>query len=448
MGSMKRTLIVQFFLLLLLIVLLGQTLQAATSTNVKDKDAIILQGFNWESYNKKHYVDITNKAQQIKDAGFNALWFPPVSYAYDGEGLYPHSRGYIPLGYTNFNSSYGSESELIQAVQKLKSFGISPIADLVFNHRGVSYYEPGHQGDNNYARFTDYDWGLWAFTSGTGQNGHGAKDTGDDFAYAFDIDITNSTVRNDLSILVKQLKNQIGFEGWRYDYVKGYRGEFVSHLNDQTKPNISIGEYWTTMSYCGDNNLCSNQDSHRQEIINWMDSTWKGINNKTADDASLAFDFTTKGILQEAVRKGEYWRLKDSQGKATGVLGWWPEKSVTFIDNHDTGSTQGHWPFGNRDQVLLGYVYILTHPGIPTVFWDHFFHWNLKKEISELIRLRKSAGIKSNSSLEILQAKQGLYVAQINKNTLVKIGKGHWSAGPEFSDPIQGHNYTIWLKSR
>ena len=446
MRFMKRTLIVQFFLLLLLIVLLGQSLQA--STGVKDHNAIILQGFNWESYNKRHYVEITNKAQDIKDAGFNAVWFPPASYAYDGEGLYPHSRGYIPLGYMNFNSSYGSESELIQAVSKLKSFGISPIADLVLNHRGVSYYEPGHQGDNNYARFTDFDWGLWAFTSGTGQNGHGAKDSGDDFSYAFDIDITNQTVRSDLSKLVKQLKHQIGFEGWRYDYVKGYRGEFVTYLNDQTNPNISIGEYWTTMSYCGDNNLCPNQDSHRQEIINWMDSTWKGLPGKTAKDASLAFDFTTKGVLQESVRKGEYWRLKDSQGKPTGVLGWWPEQSVTFIDNHDTGSTQGHWPFGNRDQVLLGYVYILTHPGVPTVFWDHYFHWNLKSEIKELIRIRKQSKITSNSKVEILQAKQDLYVARINDQLLVKIGKGHWSAGPEFATPIQGHNYTIWLKSR
>ena len=168
MRFMKRTLIVQFFLLLLLIVLLGQSLQAALNTGaagntgVNDSRAIILQGFNWESYNKDHYLEIFNNSEEIKNAGFNFVWFPPVSYGYDGEGLYPHSRGYIPLSYMNFNSSYGSESELIQAVSKLKTLGVSPIADLVLNHRGVSYYEPGHQGDNNYARFTDFDWGLWA----------------------------------------------------------------------------------------------------------------------------------------------------------------------------------------------------------------------------------------------------------------------------------------------
>ena len=28
-----------------------------------------------------------------------------------------------------------------------------------------------------------------------------------------------------------------------------------------------------------------------------------------------------------------------------GMIGWWPSRAVTFVDNHDTGSTQAHWPF-------------------------------------------------------------------------------------------------------
>lgn len=38
--------------------------------------------------------------------------------------------------------------------------------------------------------------------------------------------------------------------------------------------------------------------------------------------------------------KGEFWRMRDSHGKPPGVIGWWPSRAVTFIDNHDTGSTQ------------------------------------------------------------------------------------------------------------
>ena len=31
--------------------------------------------------------------------------------------------------------------------------------------------------------------------------------------------------------------------------------------------------------------------------------------------------------------------------QSAGVLGWWPSRAVTFLDNHDTGSIQAHWPF-------------------------------------------------------------------------------------------------------
>lgn len=41
----------------------------------------------------------------------------------------------------------------------------------------------------------------------------------------------------------------------------------------------------------------------------------------------------------------QYWRLRDKSGKPPGLIGWWPGRAVTFIDNHDTGSTQRHWPF-------------------------------------------------------------------------------------------------------
>ncbi len=43
------------------------------------------------------------------------------------------------------------------------------------------------------------------------------------------------------------------------------------------------------------------------------------------------------GILQEAMGRGEYWRLIDSQGRPPGLLGMWPSRAVSFIENHDTG---------------------------------------------------------------------------------------------------------------
>jgi alpha-amylase len=90
-------------------------------------------------------------------------------------------------------------------------------------------------------------------------------------------------------------------------------------------------------------------------------------------DRAAAFDFTTKGILQEALKSNELWRLKDSNGKPAGLIGVLPQKAVTFIENHDTGSTQNNWPFPS-DKLIQGYAYILTHPGIPTIVTHHLLH--------------------------------------------------------------------------
>lgn len=50
----------------------------------------------------------------------------------------------------------------------------------------------------------------------------------------------------------------------------------------------------------------------------------------------------------------------------------WPSRAITFIDNHDTGSTLNHWPFPSN-HLQEGYAYILTHPGTPCVFYDHLY---------------------------------------------------------------------------
>jgi hypothetical protein len=42
--------------------------------------------------------------------------------------------------------------------------------------------------------------------------------------------------------------------------------------------------------------------------------------------------------------------------------------------------------------VVKGYAYILTHPGIPTVFYDHFFDWgsSIQNEIIKLVSNKSS----------------------------------------------------------
>ncbi|KAH0977563.1 hypothetical protein GBA52_027282 [Prunus armeniaca] len=81
-----------------------------------------------------------------------------------------------------------------------------------------------------------------------------------------------------------------------------------------------LGELWNPLAF-------GSEDAHRQELVRWVEGAGGDV---------TAFDFTTKGILQQAVQ-GELWRLKDPNGRAPGMIGLLPGKSVTFIDNHDTG---------------------------------------------------------------------------------------------------------------
>lgn len=60
---------------------------------------------------------------------------------------------------------------------------------------------------------------------------------------------------------------------------------------------------------------------------------------------------------------------------------------------------QGHWRFPSGKE-MIGYAYILTHPGTPSVFYDHIFS-HYKTEIASLISLRKRNGIHCRSTVSI-----------------------------------------------
>ncbi|THU66218.1 hypothetical protein C4D60_Mb05t11830 [Musa balbisiana] len=130
------------------------------------------------------------------------------------------------------------------------------------------------------------------------------------------------------------------------------------------------------------------------------------------------------------------------------MMGWWPEKAVTFVDNHDTGSTQRLWPFPS-DKVMQGYAYILTHPGVPSIFYDHMFDWGLKEKITRLAETRTRNGIHSGSALNILASDADLYMAMIDGKILTKLGS-RYDVGnlvpSNFHVVASGNDYCVWEK--
>ncbi|XP_012449177.1 probable alpha-amylase 2 isoform X1 [Gossypium raimondii] len=406
-----------------------QTVEESTDLGAvlrKGKE-ILLQGFNWESHKYDWWENLEKKVPDIAKSGFTSVWLPPAINSFSPDG-------YLPQNLYLLSSSYGSEQQLKALLQKLSEYKVRAMADIVINHRiGTTQ---GHGGLYNRYDGIPLAWDEHAVTSCTG--GLGNQSTGDNFHGVPNIDHSQHFVRKDIIGWLQWLLC-VGFQDFRFDFARGYSAKYVKEYIEAAKPIFSVGEYWDSCNYSG-SVLEYNQDSHRQRIINWIDATGQ---------LSSAFDFTTKGILQEAV-KGQFWRLRDPQGKPPGVMGWWPSRAVTFIDNHDTGSTQAHWPFPSN-HIMEGYAYILTHPGTPTVFYDHFYDGDDSghEQIVKLMEIRRSGEIHSRSSVRILEAKDNLYSAVIGDKICIKIGDGSWSPSDrEWTLATSGQRYAIWQKKQ
>lgn len=404
-------------ILLLSVLLSGQ----AAFLFASGDGTVMMQGFHWNSWRSAPWWgEISRRSRELSAAGIDLVWLPPSS-----DSLAP--EGYLPRKLSLQDSSYGTAAQLSAAVKALHGAGIKVIADVVVNHR---------VGTSDWADFTLPSWGPDSVCSDDEWGkGKGAPDTGKGFHAARDIDHTKVYVRDSVKGWLNGLRDSPGYDGWRYDYARGLSPRFLLEYNRATSPAFAVAEIWDDLDI-------NNTDAHRQGLTDWMDA----VNGEIK-----VFDFTTKGVLQQALLSGELWRLSDRDGRPSGLLGWWPANAVTFLDNHDTGPSPGGklkekaWPFPS-DKLAAGYAYLLTHPGVPCVYWPHFFDWGLKAEISKLISIRRAAGIVSTSPVAIARAEQGLYAAFVDGRVALRLGDRAWSPGAGWRLAAEGSGYAVWTR--
>ena len=430
---------------------IAHTSRSTLTANGLDKTGVMLQGFTWSSSSSaaNWYSTVSSKASEIKNT-FSYVWFPPASVS-------ASINGYLPTQLNNLNSAYGSESALRTAISDIKP--AKAIADIVINHRcGTTdwgdFTNPSWN-DNFYSICSD-DEGFWNSAAMQASSKRGNPDTGDGYGSGRDLDHTNYDVQNGIISWMNNVMKNVGFVGWRYDFVKGYSGYYVGKYDYATNAEFSVGEYWPTDGFNP-----SNTSSWSNQMQNWVNDTasggWK----------SRVFDFVLKGNLNYAFGYEGNTGLWDMSrlADANNMFRCMPDYAVTFIDNHDTGSTQRIWAIDESD-IAPAYAFILTHPGYPCVAWQHYFTgnesqfiagksvsgtgYNLRQHIDALISIRKECGICYDSKIEVLQASTYLYVAKIqgDKNTIiVKIGGQDYTPDSSYTSVYSGTNFGVWKQT-
>jgi alpha-amylase len=326
---------------------------------------VMMQAFFWDCPREAQqeyqwWNHVRGHVAALAEAGFGALWLPPVHKAANLGGP---SMGYDPYDYYDLGEFdqkgsvktwFGSKDELLALIAAAHANGMDVIADFVVNHcSGADAQELNPiTGEQRWTRFEPAsgkfrrDWECFL------PNPYESWEEGS-FGEMPDLSHRNPHVFGEILKLARWLVEEIGFDGFRYDYVKGYGANTVTAVQEYryqragkvVKP-YGVAEYW----------------DNARAIERWIDIT--GFSNQ---NPVRAFDFPLRETLK---------LICDQYGFGLRNLIHQPSlakdvnrSAVTFVENHDLRD-QGR---GIVNDKMLAYGYILTHEGSPCVFWKDYF---------------------------------------------------------------------------
>lgn len=379
---------------------------------------VMLQGFYWNSFNDTQWTKLTEQSDELSTY-FDAIWVPNSAYCTDGQ-----SMGYDPMYWLRHKSSFGSQRDLKKMIKAYKEKGVSIIEDVVLNHK---------KGAKSACDFVNEKWDhdgvseelTWSladicqnddggYTRQQGYDVTGANDTGDDFSGFRDLDHTSANVQKNCILYMRFLLQELGYDGFRLDMVKGYSGYYTKMYNEAVQPKFCVGEYWDGFD----------------AITNWINATGK---------TSAAFDFPFKYQLNKAC-KGN-WGALSNKGLAGSPD--WNRYSVTFVDNHDTYENESRM----TGSVLAANAIILAMPGTPCIFLKHWQSYPIA--IGNMILARKACGLTNQSNITEQKEVSGGYVikTQGSKGTvLVLCGRPSYDTNG-FKQIATGENFAYYVSN-
>jgi alpha-amylase len=326
----------------------------------------MLQAFYWDcprAEDREHgwWDFVREKLPSIARAGFTSLWLPPASKAASWT-----SMGYDPYDYYDLGEFdqkggvptwFGTRAALETLLRSAHAQGLQVYADMVFNHNsGADEQEVNPlDGQPRWTKFTPRsgefprDWACFH------PSRYEERDR-ETFGGMPDLCHRNPRVYIELIRYCRWLLEEVGFDGFRYDCVRGFGSWMIRSIQElralregvSFKP-YAVAEYWDSDRVIGD---------------------WLGGTDTFSENPAGAFDFPLR------------WRLRDlcdvpgfslRELAQPGTMIWdHPLEAVTFVENHDVARDS---PVVHDK--LMAYAFILTHEGYPCVFWQDYFNWDL-----------------------------------------------------------------------
>lgn len=367
------------------------TLNTATAT----PPPVMMQGFYWDSPNESGSGEwwdfVAARVPELAKAGFTHLWLPPAQKSHNNPSMGYDPYDFYDLGEFNqkmgVETWFGSRAEHAGLITTVHAHGMKAIADVVYNHKsgGGLEYNP-NTGTSTYTSFTPLSGAYQLHYNNFHPSTYEQSDQGT-FGDMPDLAHVNPDTWNVVLSYQKWLKNTVGYDGWRYDYVKGFHPWVVRDLQ-RNVGGWGVGEFW---------------DGNKALVNQWLASI-----EYTASAFDFPLFYAIKSMCSDNSGTGGY-DMRSLWG--SGVLWDHPFNAVTFVENHDTDV---HSPVVNDK--MMCYAVVLTHEGKPTVFWRDWYNYNLARSgtphgIERLVWVYQNL---AHGTSSLLYADPDVYVMQRN----------------------------------
>lgn len=337
-----------------------------------------MQGFYWDCHKMTNRVEnwwnhVEEKVSLLKKAGITGLWLPP---AYKGDKR--HGMGYDPYDFFDLGefdqrggiaTGFGTRQQLVDLIHSCHQNGIQVYADIVYNH--CSGGELEFNPDTHSEYYTNFKPASGKFSrdfSSFNPSRYESFDGHDRFGGFPDLCHRNPDVFRWILEHARFLVEEIGFDGFRFDLVKGYGSWIITALleyryqpkDGRRNQNENDWKYWRPFGF-------GESWSGNRQILEWMESS-----SSWSDNPVSAFDFPLRYRLKKLCDTIDF--SLHELVKPNALYMDRPFNAVTFVDNHDFRDDENPPIISDK---MLAYAFILTHPGYPCVFWKDYFVYAL-----------------------------------------------------------------------